>query len=70
MIGKRPSVGHYYIRNNGLVYTPTGEKQGSGPDTEIQNIGTFIQGDYAITDQLNIQAGYVTNMFRQTLTAI
>ncbi len=39
------------------VHTPTGEKQGSGPDTEIQNIGTFIQGDYAITDQLNIQAG-------------
>ena len=48
----------YYIpSNNGLVYTPTGEKQGSGPDTEIQNIGTFIQGDYAVTDQLNIQAG-------------
>ena len=47
----------YTPSNNGLVYTPTGEKQGSGPDTEIQNIGTFIQGDYAITDQLNIQAG-------------
>lgn len=48
---------YYTPSNNGLVYTPTGEKQGSGPDTEIQNIGTFIQGDYAITDQLNIQAG-------------
>ncbi|MFG0704499.1 TonB-dependent receptor [Acinetobacter johnsonii] len=48
---------YYMPSNNGLVYTPTGEKQGSGPDTEIQNIGTFIQGDYAITDQLNIQAG-------------
>lgn len=47
----------YTPSNNGLVYTPTGEEQGSGPDTEIQNIGTFIQGDYAITDQLNIQAG-------------
>lgn len=47
----------YTPSNNGLVYTPTGEKQGSGPDTEIQNIGTFIQGDYAVTDQLNIQAG-------------
>jgi len=48
---------YYTPSNNGLVYTPTGEKQGSGPDTEIQNIGTFIQGDYALTDQLNIQAG-------------
>lgn len=48
---------YYMPSNNGLVYTPTGEKQGSGPDTEIQNIGTFIQGDYAVTDQLNIQAG-------------
>jgi len=48
---------YYTPSNNGLVYTPTGEKQGSGPDTEIQNIGTFIQGDYAVTDQLNIQAG-------------
>ncbi|WP_336957398.1 TonB-dependent receptor [Acinetobacter johnsonii] len=47
----------YTPSNNGLVYTPTGEKQGSGPDTEIQNIGTFIQGDYAVSDQLNIQAG-------------
>lgn len=48
---------YYTPSNNGLVYTPTGEKQGSGPDSEIQNIGTFIQGDYAVTDQLNIQAG-------------
>ncbi|PJG65121.1 TonB-dependent receptor, partial [Acinetobacter seifertii] len=48
---------YYMPSNNGLVYTPTGEKQGSGPDTEIQNIATFIQGDYAVTDQLNIQAG-------------
>lgn len=47
----------YKPSNNGLVYTPTGEKQGSGPDTQIQNIGTFAQGDYAVTDQLNIQAG-------------
>ncbi|MFH7764986.1 TonB-dependent receptor [Acinetobacter sp. BSP-28] len=47
----------YKPSNNGLVYTPTGEKQGSGPDTEIQNIGTFVQGDYALTDRLNIQAG-------------
>lgn len=48
---------YYKPSNNGLVYTPTGEKQGSGPDTEIQNIGTFLQGDYALTDQFNIQAG-------------
>lgn len=48
---------YYTPSNNGLVYVPTGEKQGSGPDTEIQNIATFVQGDYALTDQLNIQAG-------------
>lgn len=48
---------YYTPSNNGLVYTPTGEKQGSGPDTEIQNIGTFVQGEYALTDRLNIQAG-------------
>ena len=48
---------YYTPSNNGLVYIPTGEKQGSGPDTQIQNIGTFVQGDYALTDHLNIQAG-------------
>lgn len=48
---------YYTPSNNGLVYTSTGEIQGSGPDTEIQNIGTFVQGDYALTDRLNIQAG-------------
>ena len=33
----------YTPSNNGLVYTPTGEKQGSGPDTEIQNISKEIE---------------------------
>ncbi|OTG83651.1 TonB-dependent receptor [Acinetobacter sp. ANC 4648] len=47
----------YKPSHNGLVYTPTGETQGSGPDTEIQNIGAFVQGDYALTDRLNIQTG-------------
>ncbi|OTG98315.1 TonB-dependent siderophore receptor [Acinetobacter sp. ANC 4654] len=47
----------YKPTNNGLVYTATGETQGSGPDTQIQNIGTFLQGDYALTDRLNIQTG-------------
>ena len=40
-----------------LVYTPTGVRKGYGPNTEIQNIGSFIQGDFAVNDQLNIQAG-------------
>lgn len=48
---------YYTPSNNGLVYTPTGETQGSGPDTKIQNIGTFVQGDYTLTDSLNVQAG-------------
>lgn len=47
----------YKPSHNGLVYTPTGETQDSGPDTKIQNIGTFIQADYALTDRLNIQTG-------------
>ncbi len=47
----------YKPSNNGLIYTATGETQGSGPDTQIQNIGTFLQGDYALTDRLNVQAG-------------
>ena len=47
----------YKPSNNGLTYVATGETQGSGPDTEIQNIGTFVQGDYALTDRLNIQTG-------------
>lgn len=47
----------YTPSNNGLVYTATSETQGLGPDTEIQNIGTFVQGDYALTDRLNVQAG-------------
>lgn len=47
----------YKPSHNGLVYTPTGETQGSGPDTKIQNIGTFVQADYALTDRFNIQTG-------------
>ncbi|WP_343682827.1 TonB-dependent receptor [Acinetobacter baylyi] len=48
---------YYLPGNNGLVYTPTGQTQGQGPNTKIQNIGTFLQADYALTDNLNLQAG-------------
>lgn len=40
-----------------LSYTATGVRKGFGPDTEIQNIGAFLQGDYSLTDALNIKAG-------------
>ncbi|MCH7335003.1 TonB-dependent receptor [Acinetobacter sp. NIPH 2699] len=40
-----------------LVYTPTGVRKGYGPNTEVQNVGAFVQGDYAINDLLNVQAG-------------
>lgn len=40
-----------------LIYTSTGLSKGYGPDTEIQNIGAFAQSDYALTDNLNVQAG-------------
>lgn len=40
-----------------LVYTPTGVRKGYGPNTEVQNVGAFVQGEYVINDQLNVQAG-------------
>ncbi|WOE33114.1 TonB-dependent receptor [Acinetobacter sp. SAAs470] len=40
-----------------LVYNNTGTTKGYGPDTKIQNLGTFIQADYALTDYVNIQVG-------------
>lgn len=48
---------YYMPSDHGLVYTATGATQGQGPNTQIQNLGTFLQGDYAILDRLNIQAG-------------
>lgn len=41
----------------GLVYTPNRLTQDQGPDTKIQNVGAFVQGDVALTDRLNVQAG-------------
>lgn len=55
---KDHQVAEYLIPgNNGLSYVPNGKTQGQGPDTEIQNIGAYLQSDYAVTDRLNVQAG-------------
>lgn len=48
---------HLAVSNTGLYFEPTGKKSDAGPDTTIQNIGTFVQADYDLTDRLNIQAG-------------
>lgn len=45
------------VSNTGLSYTDTGKSFGAGPDTVIQNMGGFLQGDYQLTDRLSIQAG-------------
>ncbi|WP_171457329.1 TonB-dependent receptor [Acinetobacter halotolerans] len=48
---------HLAVSNTGLHFKPTGKTSDAGPDTTIQNVGTFLQVDYALTDRLNVQAG-------------
>ncbi|RLZ09657.1 TonB-dependent receptor [Acinetobacter sp. 2JN-4] len=48
---------HLAVSNTGLHFKPTGKTSDAGPDTTIQNVGTFLQADYALTDRLNVQAG-------------
>ena len=48
---------HFTAFNTGLTYKPTGKTSDAGPNTTIQSAGVFIQGDYALTDRMNVQAG-------------
>ncbi|MFJ5445936.1 TonB-dependent siderophore receptor [Methylobacillus methanolivorans] len=53
---------HQYIdvlsfTNLGTNYTDTGNQFDAGPDTTVQNLGTFLQSAFAATEKLNIQAG-------------
>ncbi|MBC9228550.1 TonB-dependent receptor [bacterium SPL81] len=48
---------HLAVSNTGLHFKPTGKTSDAGPDTTIQNVGAFLQADYALTDRLNVQAG-------------
>ena len=48
---------HFTAFNTGLTYKPTGKTSDAGPNTTIQSAGIFIQGDYALTDRMNVQAG-------------
>ena len=43
--------------SNGLVYQPNGRQYGFGPDTDIQNLGFFLQSRYQLADRFNLQAG-------------
>ena len=45
-----------FYASNGLDFTPEKIYQ-FGPDTEIKKLGTFLQGHYEISDQINVQAG-------------
>jgi len=45
------------VTSPGLYYTSTGTSFNAGPDTRLQNLGVFLQSDFAATDKLNIQAG-------------
>ncbi|QLF95028.1 TonB-dependent receptor [Pseudomonas sp. ABC1] len=41
----------------GRHYEDTGKRFGGGPDTTIQSVGGFLQGEYGLTDRLSLQAG-------------
>ncbi|MBH2001778.1 MAG: TonB-dependent receptor [Moraxellaceae bacterium] len=67
----------YSFTNNGLKYNNTGRTYDFGPDATIKNLGAFIQGNYDLTDALNVQAGIRyqriesdTTAFKPTVAAI
>lgn len=67
----------YRFSNNGLKYDNTGRSYDFGPDATIKNLGAFVQGDYDLTDALNVQAGIRyqridsdTSSFKPTVAAI
>ncbi|EPF88004.1 ligand-gated channel protein [Acinetobacter gyllenbergii] len=67
----------YSFTNNGLKYNNTGRTYDFGPDATIKNLGAFIQGNYDLTDALNVQAGLRyqriesdTTAFKPTVAAI
>ncbi|MCM1958972.1 TonB-dependent receptor [Acinetobacter modestus] len=67
----------YSFTNNGLKYKNTGRTYDFGPDATIKNLGAFVQGNYDLTDALNVQAGIRyqriesdTTAFKPTVVAI
>ncbi|ENW96448.1 TonB-dependent receptor [Acinetobacter sp. NIPH 298] len=67
----------YSMTNNGLKYNNTGRSYDFGPDATIKNLGAFVQGNYDLTDALNVQAGIRyqriesdTTAFKPTVAAI
>lgn len=67
----------YSFTNNGLKYNNTGRTYDFGPDATIKNLGAFVQGNYDLTDALNVQAGIRyqriesdTTAFKPTVAAI
>ncbi|WP_441373545.1 TonB-dependent receptor [Acinetobacter lwoffii] len=45
-----------FYASNGLNFEPDKTYQ-FGPDTEIKKLGVFLQGNYEISERLNVQAG-------------
>ena len=67
----------YSFTDNGLKYQNTGARFDFGPDSTIENLGFFVQGDYDFTDALKVQAGIrhqridsETEAFNPTLPAM
>ncbi|ENU82469.1 hypothetical protein F884_01917 [Acinetobacter sp. CIP 102143] len=67
----------YSFTHNGLKYQNTGRSYDFGPDATIKNLGIFVQGNYDLTNAVNIQAGLRhqriesdTSAFKPTLPAI
>ncbi|MCU4413670.1 TonB-dependent receptor [Acinetobacter sp. WU_MDCI_Axc73] len=46
-----------FIASNGLNIKSTGTNIAYGPEVTVENLGAFLQGDYTLTDRLNVQAG-------------
>ena len=53
----KQSADLYSFTENGLKYQNTGAGFDFGPDSTIENLGFFVQGDYDFTDALKVQAG-------------
>ena len=73
----KQSADLYSFTENGLKYQNTGAGFDFGPDSTIENLGFFVQGDYDFTDALKVQAGIrhqridsETEAFNPTLSAM
>ena len=52
-----------FIASNGLDYQPT-QRVAMGPDVRVDTTGLFVQGDYAASERLSVQAGLRQQILR------